>query len=360
MHIATTAKPPKKMLPLLILEILRERTDADHTLSQREIQDILESDYSLAVDRKAVRRNIDNLIEAGCPIECTEKSRTVPNPRTGEPEESTTMSDLWLEHDFTEAELRLLIDGVLFSNHIPNSQRKDLVAKLAGLSSKYFRAHVGHITTISASLPQSPSLFWTIEVLDDAISRNRKVRFHYLEYGTDKKLRPKRRGGAPREYVVSPYQMAAKDGKYYLICNYDGYDDVSNYRVDRIADIEILTDERARPFSELEGSGGGKLDLAQYMREHVYMYSSPNSRVTFRVVRAMVTDVVDEFGTDVEFSDGGGDFVTVRARVNERAMVQFAKNFSPDVLILKPERLAKQVLADAQATIEAYSALDES
>ena len=65
--------------------------------------------------------------------------------------------------------------------------------------------------------------------------------FQYLEYGVDKKLHPKlREDGSVREYVVNPYQMAAKEGKYYLICNYDKYDDISNYRVDRITKVEKL------------------------------------------------------------------------------------------------------------------------
>ncbi|MGI6217959.1 MAG: hypothetical protein ACOYIK_10175 [Coriobacteriales bacterium] len=46
MNINSAMQLLKKMLPLKILEILQERTNAGHTLSQREIQDVLESDYS--------------------------------------------------------------------------------------------------------------------------------------------------------------------------------------------------------------------------------------------------------------------------------------------------------------------------
>lgn len=74
--------------------------------------------------------------------------------------------------------------------------------------------------------------------------------------------------------------MAAKEGKYYLICNYDYYDDISNYRVDRISNIQIL-DEKAKPFESLKGANGQALNLAQYMREHVYMYSSDSSGLSF-------------------------------------------------------------------------------
>ena len=56
--------------------------------------------------------------------------------------------------------------------------------------------------------------------------------FHYLEYHTDKKLHKRRnKNGKVREYIINPYQLVAKEGKYYLICNYDKYDDISNYPI---------------------------------------------------------------------------------------------------------------------------------
>ena len=181
--------------------------------------------------------------------------------------------------------------------------------------------------------------------------------FNYLDFGVDKKQHPRRRpDGTVREYVVSPYQMAAKDGKYYLICNYNKYDDVSNYRIDRIANMQIL-DEPAKPFSSLQGSQGAPLDLAKYVQEHVYMYSSATSRVRFRIVKRMAGDVIDEFGLGVRFENETDDYVTVSARVNERAAQQFAKIFAPNVLILEPKRLAEKIREEAAKTIAAYEAI---
>ena len=82
--------------------------------------------------------------------------------------------------------------------------------------------------------PENKELFYTIDVLDEAISKGKKVSFIYNSYGTDKKLHPKRE----REYVINPYQMVATNGRYYLICNYDKYDTLSNYRIDRITGIK--------------------------------------------------------------------------------------------------------------------------
>ncbi|MBR4182406.1 MAG: WYL domain-containing protein, partial [Lachnospiraceae bacterium] len=200
-----------------------------------------------------------------------------------------------------------------------------------------------------------PELFYTIETLDEAIGRNRKVAFAYVEYGTDKKQHKKcRKDGTVREYVVSPYQMAAKDGKYYLICNYDKYNDISNYRIDRIKDIKIL-EERAKPFEQLEGSSGQRLDLAEYMAEHIYMYSSKNSRVKFRIVKPMISDVIDIFGMDVRFANEMDTHVDVYARVTEEAMFQFAKNYAPGVLVLEPKRLVDRLREDAEKTFRAYN-----
>ncbi len=348
-------KQSKKLLIMDILDILRKYTDADHTLSQKQIVEILERDYMMKADRKAVRRNILDLIDFGYEIEYRETPRSTPNPTTGEMEETTILSDFYLNREFEDSELRLLIDSLLFSKHLPYNQCKELVMKLEGLSSEHFKAHVKHICTMPETLPRNQQLFLTIEVLDEAISAGKKVKFTYLEYGTDKKQHRKRReDGSVREYVVSPYQMAAQDGKYYLICNYDPYENISNYRVERIADIQML-DEPVKPFETLTGSDGQRLDLAKYMAEHIYMYSSENRQVTFRIVKAMITDVIDIFGMNVRFSDETAGHVTVTAHVNAMAMKQFAKNYAPAVMVLKPEDLREEIKAEIENARNAYS-----
>lgn len=44
------------MIIINILDILKRYTDENHRLSQREIMDILEREYDMKVDRKAVKR----------------------------------------------------------------------------------------------------------------------------------------------------------------------------------------------------------------------------------------------------------------------------------------------------------------
>ena len=357
----------KKMIPMNILDILRKYTDENHHLSQKEIADILEKEYGMKVERKSIRRNLMNLIECGYEIEYSESVRQVPvmdpktkkpklDPKTGEKvmQENVIWSDFYLVRDFSDEELRLLIDGLLFSRHIPYSQCKELVEKLEGLSNIYFKSRMKHISLLPEDKTENKQLFWNIEMLDEAIAKQQKVSFKYLEYDTDKKPHVKcDKDGVERIYIVSPYQMAAREGKYYLICNYDYYNDVSNYRIDRITDIRVL-DEKAKPFENLDWSNGMRLDLAEYMKEHPYMYSSDNVRAKIRIVRPMIGDILEMFGHDVTFSSKTDTHVDVRLLANEMALIQFAKNYAPDVEVLEPKRLREKVKEELAKGLECY------
>lgn len=336
--------PPKKMLPLLILEILRKYTDQDHKLGQKDILDKLDSDYGMKVERKAIRANIANLIETGYPIEYRETER----------EGSMVWTDFWFSHEFDDAELRLLIDGLLFSNHIPRAQQLKLIKKIEGLSSENFHSHVKHVATLPDAGDANKQIFYNIAVIDQAISENRQVKFRYMYYGTDKQLHPSLNAdGGEREYVINPYQMAAKEGKYYLICNNDKYENISNYRIDRIADIEILSSKR-KPFKNLKNSNGMGFDLGEYMKEHIYMHHGGDVRVRFRVVNSLVTDVVDVFGKDVTFENEADGCVDILAKVNEDAMIRFAQSCAPDVVVLEPESLVEKMRKWSEDVRKAY------
>lgn len=348
------AKQPKKLLIMNILDILKQYTDENHRLSQKEIADILKEKYEMNVDRKAIRRNILNLMDCGYDIEYSETVRMVQNPKTGNMEETYIWSDFYLERDISDGELRLLIDSLQFSNYLPQRQRETLIEKLETLSSIYFRSHIKHICCPYRVKENNKQFFLNIELLEEAICQQRKISFYYLEYGTDKKLYRKRNeDGTVRKYKINPYQMAAREGKYYLICNHEAYEDISNYRIDRIVDIQIL-DEPVRKFEKLSQSNGGRLDLNTYMAEHPYMYSSQNIRVKFWVCHPMISDVIDIFGEEVSFSDENEDGVIVSTVTNERAVEQFAKNYSPDVIILEPQSLRDRLRDHLKESLKCY------
>lgn len=84
------------------------------------------------------------------------------------------------------------------------------------------------------------------------------------------------------------------------------------------------------------------------------MFSGESVRVKFRAVKPMISDVMDVFGTEVRFFDETAETVTVSAMVNEMAMLQFARSFAPDVVVLEPKSLAEKVMETAVRTVEVY------
>lgn len=351
------SEKPKKLLILNILDILRRYTDADHRLSQKDIVDILKNEYGMETDRKSIRRNILNLMDCGYDIEYSEAIRMVPvkDKETGETklEESYIWSDFYLEREFTDSELRLLIDSLLFSKHIPYSQCKELVEKLEGLSNQYFKSRVKYIRTLPENAPENRQLFYTIEILDEAIAKKKQVAFCYNRYGTDKKLHPALdEAGKPKEYVVNPYQMAAANGRYYLICNYDKYDNVANCRLDRITEIRLL-DTPAKPMQQVPELKGG-LSLPKHMAEHLYMFSGESIPVTFRMKKYLINDCIDWFGTEVTFLEETEEEVTVRVTVNWHAMRHWALQYARHIRVLTPDDLAQQVKEDLKVALEGY------
>ncbi len=360
-------KQPKKLLILNILDILHRYSDENHRLSQQDIVDYLKKDYDMSADRKTIRRNILDLIDCGHDIAYSESVRSIPvkgkdgkaavDPKTGQTltEDIGVMTDFFLKNKFTDGELRLLIDGILFSHYVPYNQCKELIGKLESLSNNHFKSRVKHISRIPKKRSVNRQLFLNIELIDEAISSKKKIAFKYTKYGTDKKLHNRRReDGTVRTYVVSPYQMVANEGKYYLICNYDKYEDISHYRIDRIRDIELLED-KAKSFEKLEGAGGRPLDLDKYMQEHVYMYSSESAAVKFRITEAMVSDVIDIFGEDVTFYDEDENEVSFRVNTNRLSAIQFAKSHGPDVILLEPKEFADEVKRAMKESLKQYS-----
>ena len=350
----------KKIIILYILQILRKYTDSAHTMTQQQITEKLLSEYGLEVDRTTVKRNIEGLIEAGYNIQCREVTRKVKNKKTGITEENTIFTDLYYQHDFTEAELRMIIDGLLFSRSVPYKQRRQLIDKLGKLSSSYFNQRMNHMHCMSADSPQNSQLFYTIDVLDEAITEGKQVALTYGYFGRDLELHPTlNQDGSEKRQIINPYQMVASEGRYYLICNNDRYDSVANYRIDRMINIELL-DTSAKPKSRVEGLSNG-LNLQEYMYQNLNMFTSAPVEAEFLIPESYVSLVIDFFGKHVSFHDCEQEgTVSCRLKVSEKAMKYWSVEHANIVKVISPKSLVDAVRDEIRKAANLYNlAVDE-
>lgn len=266
----------RKLMGLAILEVLRRHSDAEHRLLQADIIEWLRRDYGASATRKTVRENLASLREAGYPLEY----------RGG----------WYYEHEFCRAELDLLIHGLAFNAYVPQSQRRALIEKLRLLGGEHYEPPAFP----DEARAGNPQFLYTMEVVRGAVERERKIEFQYMDFDIDKRLHPRLDAqGAARTYLVNPYHVAMANGRYYLICNVDKYDNVAHFRLDRIAECRE-TAQAVKPMREVRGLEGG-LRVQEYMAEHAYMYPGRAREVRIRAKRALVGDILDWFGMDVRF-----------------------------------------------------------
>ena len=320
----------KKMLNMLILDILREYTDEEHPLTQQEVLKLLKMNYGMECDRRSIKNNIDYLKDLGCDIS-TEKGYRL------------------MSREFDDSELRILIDSVLFSKSISSRQAKDLIKKIRSLARQHFNAKVSHVCNLpDINRTINKQAMYSLDTINDAIAEKKKISFIYNSIGTDFKLHPRR----DSEYIVNPYQIVANNGKFYLIGNYDKYDNVAHFRIDRMTDVRMLSDnvKKMKDIPELKDG----LNLPKHMAEHIYMFSGKSVAVKMRTTEDMMSELVDWFGTDFRIIEKNGDKITVRVSCNENAIRYWALQYGPYVEILSPESLRSQLSEDIKAMYEKY------
>lgn len=343
----------KKLTILRILSILKKYTDEDHPMTQQQIQEKLRSEFGMAVDRGTVKNNVMDLIDAGYLTGYRVITRSFTDKATGEKEESEIYTDLYYEHEFTESELHMLIDGLLFSRSVPYSALKEMIRKLGELSSSYFSQRMQYGRSMNIDSPQNKDLFWNIEVLDEAIAEGKQVEIVYGHYGTDLMLHATlNEDGTEKKQVLNPYQMVASEGRYYLICNKDNKDAAANYRIDRIMDIAKL-DTPVKPKGRVKGLEDG-LKLQDYVYQHVNMFSGELENIEFTVPAKSVSLVVDFFGENVRFFDKGDGTVSCRVTASREGMKKWAAQFAATVRVESPAGLVEEIREEIRKAAANY------
>jgi len=320
----------KKCLNILILEILKRYSDENHHLTQQEIIRKLRSDYGIEkTDRRTVRANVESLSNLGYEIY---------GVKDEEDEDDSERDGYYLiERDFEDAELRLLIDSVLFSKTVSSGVAKRLIDKLKSFGNIYFDTKVSHVKpTPILNRTDNKVVLVNVSEINEAMDQKKKIRFRYNKYGTDFKMHDQ-----GKEYIMNPYQMVASNGHYYLLGNIDKYDTVTYYRIDKMSRVEVM-EEKIKAQKDVKGLEGN-LDLPKHMAEHIYMLCGNSVTASIKTDVGMMDSLVDWFGKDFRIIEINGNDMIISVRCNERALKFWALQYGPYVEIVAPESLRKEI-----------------
>lgn len=321
----------KKTLIILILNILKKYSDEDHHLTQKQVVELLEKDYDMVCDRRAVKSNIDALTDLGYEILYDDGYYLA-------------------ERELDEAELRMLIDSVLSSQTLPAAAAGVLIKKLSGMGSRYFSPKVSHIAMVGdLHHTDNKQVMYSIDTIHDAISRGSKISFFYNTYRKDLKLHLRRE----EPFVVSPYQMFVKNRWYYLVGQPEGADSLFHFRLDRMVNVIRLSD-RSDPVENIKGYESG-INLPKHLAEHVYMFGGESEVIKFKTSEDMLDSVVDWFGKDIRITENDDGTLTIRIFSNKQAFFYWAIQFGLYVEVLSPEDLRVEIAQAVAAMNEKYN-----
>ena len=308
----------KKLSILCILEILKDYSDENHLLSQTEIVKKLNSIYGIECERKSVGANIDNLIDFGFDI--------IKIPHKG-----CYIGERILE----PSEVSFIVDALFSSKSISGKQAKELSVKLSNLLSKYQRGKYKYIFKADEiNRTNNKELFYIIEVIQEAIENNKKISFNYIrpynEKGKDKKV-----------YVVNPYFLVNSQSRYYLICNFDYYNEISNYKVDFIKNIKILDEER-KPITSIKGFEKG-IDISRYINEHIYVFGDKTINATIKLTDDnSITYVMEWFGENAKiYKKNNTTYADIVS--SEKALVYWSLQYGESVELLTPKETRNKI-----------------
>lgn len=281
---------PNKLRPLFVLKILYEHTDDYHYMTIAQILKSLKDEYGIESYRKTVKEDIDLLMAADFDIEFIKSSQNQYHI---------------ISRDFDVAELKVLIDAVISSKFISKTKSQALADKLSKLAGPYVAKElVRNIDVERRVKSENKQLLLIVDTINTAINEKKKIAFKYFTYDVRKNKKEKHNGYI---YKFSPYKLVWNGDYYYVVGFSDKYNDIGNFRVDRISKTPEILEDEAAPIPK-------SFDIGTYLNAMFHMYSAERKEVELICDNSVMDSIIDRFGEGVKVY--ANDMTSFRIIVN--------------------------------------------
>lgn len=273
------AKSEGQKLKLIhLMDIFREYTDEDHSLSMSEIITKL-NERDITAERKSIYNDIALLDDYGFEIEMSEGKI----PRYCHiPDDSK---------DFSLAELKLLADSIQSSKFITERKTRDLIKKIKGLCSQHEAKQLQRQVVIARRIKSmNETVLYNVDALQRAIAENKQVSFKYFDYSVKKEQVLRRNG---ERYIECPFNLIYTDDNYYLLAYEEAAGKFKHFRVDKMREVRLLD----KPCLGREAYE--ELDMATYTQYTFSMFGGEPQKVSMQFHNSLMGVVIDRFGKDV-------------------------------------------------------------
>lgn len=303
---------------LTLKEMFEKYTDSNHYISIQDSQRYLKS-CGFVVHTITIKDDIEALIINGMDIEYTHNKGYHLKSRP-----------------FSLSILKMFADAIASFRFLTVKDSEKLFKLLESLCSIYEVPMLRRkITLTNRVKSDNEQIFDNIDIINSAFRSNQKISFNYYDYDINKQL--VRRGDKRR--ICSPCALFMSDERYYIIAHYDKSPDVyTNFRLDRMMNVELIEQQRDMPSEEL--------NLESYIKASFSMFSGKSEYVTLRLPleNKYCNVVIDHFGKSVimlrdKESDG---YFTIHVPIKTEYPQPFFAwvfSFNGEVEILSPMKL---------------------
>lgn len=308
---------------LFLQRYLFENTDDNHSISTNDLIIVLEAN-GFKANRKTVKDDVEMLINADYDI-LIEK-------------DGKSNSYHYGSRTFQLPELKMLVDAVSSSRFISAEKSDVLIQKLTSLASKYEAQELtAKIFTADRIKANNSKIFLITDVVSRAIEQGKKVSFQYYDYLPNKEKVLRNNGEV---YIISPYALIWSDDRYYMVGYSEKRQDLSPFRVDRMAIPEILGEE------VIENKA---FNPADYANKVIQMYSGPEQTVKLRCENDTMRSIIDKFGENihVDVMDDKHFVASVQVQTS-RTFYAWVFTFGGEIEILEPEDVREAYLNKAR------------
>ena len=325
----------QKIRLLYLLDIFKKYTDEEHPLSSAELIEKLEQ-MGVSAERKAIYDDISVLSEYGMDII---KTRT---PRAG----------FYLaSREFEVPEIYLLSDAVQAAGFISHRKTRELIEKLEEMLSKNQARDIGRSVYIdNRNKCANEEIFYSIDAATRAITEQKKLSLQYI------RRRLCDDGSVlddVREMTVSPYALCWSGNHYYLVCNYEKYDNLMHLRLDRMKKVTV-SKKPFRHFSEVS-EYKNFFDVADYAQKSFNMFGGELQNITLRCERKLLEQIIDRFTDKISIRDVDKTHFSFSSKaLLSDGLIDWILQFGGAVEVLSPQGLREQVKKTALEICKNY------
>lgn len=321
-----------------ILKILRIHSDEEHPLTFEDIrQRLLEKE--LDMNRKTFYADIARLREVGHHIH-TARSNNFGYYIESEP--------------FTFAQAKLLVDAIQSSRFISKDMSNELIDHIASLTSTYQAGQLkSRLYVDERSKTLNKSVYTTVDRLQNAITKNKKIRFRYYDTVLnrhDERDRRFKHDGA--FYLVSPYMLVWGEDNYYCVGHHEQRDTISNFRIDRMDNVVIMPESR---IPATTASKDPQFNLSKYAQNIFAMYRGYNSIITIQADMHLLSTFSDRFGTSGKYKRLNDQRFEITTNVEiSPPFYAFIFQFGSKVTIISPSQVVNEFKEHVKKTLYLY------